>query len=212
MYGKETDFNGYINKFAINKFNFSLKEGLKKWIVDNVKFSKEYPTISETLCEMIYSKYCTQPIAANLRKISEVIRTKPLFRENDIQLKDAPPLPCDTPFCRLLVWLMKFGLSYEDFKKEWKRHKYPNNELYIFIGYNWLLAPVVNNDPNIKIDCHFSELLDQTKIRVSYRDNGISFYITQISDAESYHQMQIFIQLDSLIAEFLYKEILINSH
>ncbi len=140
LYGKKTDFNGYICKFSTSRtFQYSLFSSLKNYLLKflEVDFAKYHYTCT-TLIDIILDKYGSDDeLWGNLRFIICNLNKKPLINENYIEIVNGLKIPTINDLTKLLHVLSCFDLKWSDIGKA-NKHTLP--ELDNIIGNCWLYA------------------------------------------------------------------------
>lgn len=137
LYGKDTDFNGYIQKFSTAiPFKYSLNRKLQKYILDNLNPSlRKYDNLSKVLAEKIVSSIISKK--KNIRYIIDHIGQNPHVRDTTISLSNGINIKTYNDLTILLDLLNRFDVSYKDIKDE-KDHAV-TQDIYELIGSCWLV-------------------------------------------------------------------------
>ena len=149
VYGKSTDFIGYISKFSNNKeYNYSLKDKIKEYIINTLldKSLLKYLKICDNLSEIIMASIDKEKtIENNLRIIKErVSKINSLIRVKSIELNQKLSgmyITSDSDFTKLLALLKIFKLNINSLAMG-----YNHSELIKIVGKYWVLAPLFNNN------------------------------------------------------------------
>lgn len=145
VYGKDTDFIGYISKFSNSKaFNYSLKDKMKAYIVNTLldKSLLKYPQICDILSDMIISSMDDKKtVESNLRIINERIsKANSLIRIKRIELKERMSgkfITSNSDFTILLALLRTIEFSFNDIDINTCME-----EFIKIVDVYWLLAPL----------------------------------------------------------------------
>lgn len=143
VYGKNTDFIGYISKFSNSKaFNYSLKDKMKAYIVNTLldKNLLKYPQICNILSDMIISSMDEKKtVESNLRIINERIsKSSSLIRTKKIELKGRMAgkfITSNSDFTVLLALLRTFEFTFSHMDIS-----IAIDEFIKIVGKYWLLA------------------------------------------------------------------------
>lgn len=155
LYGKKTDFIGYIHKFSsVAPYEYSLANVIENWILNKIPFSKEkYPDICRLLTILIINKYENEEdIITNIRHI-----TGSLAQSNyNIREEKVPPYNWQNGYngfnycistlnqvTRLLCILKDFRISIDEFLDACDQDEY-YRQLCLFIAQCWLIYPQLN--------------------------------------------------------------------
>lgn len=160
LYGQDTDFTGYINKFYTDKeFNYSLTDKLSQYIMDNLIDSdlKEYTGVCNKLISCIQkdrnnsaSKYNSiRSIIADFKKNGARIRSVKIpIKNTSLYYSSINPLT------KLLELLKRFNIKYEDFTDS--KIKPELNKLF-GVGYLYLYNKYVTQQIYNTISLRISE-------------------------------------------------------
>ena len=145
VYGKETDFIGYISKFSNSKaYDYSLTEKIKEFLINTLldKDLLKYPQICDSLSDLIVSSMDEKStVKSNLRIIKErIVNANNLIRSKSINLNQrfaGKYITSDSDFTKLLALLKAFGFSFNNLKIE-----STFDEFVRIIGKYWILAAI----------------------------------------------------------------------
>lgn len=112
VYGKETDFIGYISKFSNSKaYDYSLTEKIKEFLINTLldKDLLKYPQICDSLSDLIVSSMDEKStVKSNLRIIKErIVNANNLIRSKSINLNQrfaGKYITSDSDFTKLLAF------------------------------------------------------------------------------------------------------------
>lgn len=164
VYGKDTDFVGYISKFSNSKaFRYSLQDDLKDYIINKLLDNElqKYKKVCNYLAEQIIgSMENANSPERNLRIIKErIIRAMSLIKRTEIYLE--PPLDklcltTDSVFVYFLALLRCFDIDFTTIlhKSDIKA------EMILMVEKYWLLIR--------KFTKEILFVLDENEINVSY--------------------------------------------
>lgn len=150
VYGKDTDFIGYISKFSNSKhFDFSLQEQLKDYIINNLFDKKmlKHLELCERLATLIVMQLDkTRKLKNNLRLIKERIdRSESLIRDYIIKLDkglSGLSLSTKSDYTIFLALLKVFNFRLSDFVVDSSIFR---DSMACLVGPFWALAVEKNN-------------------------------------------------------------------
>lgn len=150
VYGKDTDFIGYISKFSNSKhFDFSLQEQLKDYIINNLFDKKmlKHLELCERLATLIVMQLDkTRKLKNNLRLIKERIdRSESLIRDYVIKLNkgfSGLSLSTKSDYTIFLALLKVFNFQLSDFVVDNSKFR---DSMACLVGPFWALAVEKNN-------------------------------------------------------------------
>lgn len=166
LYGINTDFNGYIDKFSsASPFSYSLRKGFKEHILSYIDIElKKYISVCDCLADMIIEKYqnLSSGLYGNLRHINYQLSKSYNIKEELINIGNEHKVSSINNLTKILTLLHRFNLKWSDLVEKLKeKSRYSkdqvNNvarELDNIIGICWLISCKFN--PQINIYYHSS--------------------------------------------------------
>lgn len=183
VYGKGTDFDGYISKFTNSKvFRYSLHGLLKDYIISILlnKYKLDYPHLCNYLADKIIgSAENEDSTKKNLRIIKErILNSKSLIKKKEIHLEkpiDNIYVTTDSNFIFLLSLFKTFDIDFvtQEASSELKK------ELIFIIGKYWILAGKFNKNMYFEVDGSFLHVYYKDKRHDGKEDwvKGHSFFV-----------------------------------
>lgn len=209
VYGKGTDFGGYISKFTNSKiFRYSLHSLLKGYIINNLlkKDILEYPHICNYLADKIIGSIENDDsIKKNLRIIKErIFSADSLIKKIEIHLEK--PIEniyviTDSLFIYLLSLFKTFDIDFvtQEVSSELKK------ELIFIIGKYWILAGKFNINIDYEVNGSFLHVYYKDKRHDEKEEwvKGHSFFI-EINNNEliNINMSSIDIERNVLVSKF----------
>ena len=210
LYGADTDFNGYINKFTpCKEYNYSLKSR----IIEHVKNHwldtefKKFPVISHLLSERIVGTLDSNKLNLtnnSLRVIKQKLLKRTVKKKTIHLLKYDQNIHVNTDhiFIRYLDILKEFDINDNILNNISINNDYTKYELYKFIDIYWLVQLIICNDYQI--------INDKNYVRILIDNNfNNSIFIELIVENEVINFNVKTIHNDELLMEALLKKLVL---
>lgn len=150
FYGPQTDFEGYISKYASTfPYKYSLRNSIQEHILKNLhRELTKNPNFSIAFSEAIAKRILNGKIKHNIRKLNEALTSEPLIRTENIFIQNLKPyyITSFNSITILLDLLRKLDISFNEIYPDIK------NNLFQLINIGWLTISDNSNNLYLRED------------------------------------------------------------